>query len=132
MQNKKEVNNVDIEYLGDLVKDSFAYEPLVNSFCIFETFDHILMIIYSSRNNSIISYNIIENKKIKEIENAHNKPITIFSHYFDNSVNKRDLIISVSSFHLLIIILNYGIFKIGIVYSIKLLMIIHGYGQHAF
>ena len=80
-----------------MLKDSFAYEPIVNSFCIFETFDHILMIIYSSRNNSIISYNIIENKKIKEIENDHNKPISIFSHYFDN-INKRDLIISVSSF----------------------------------
>ena len=98
MQNKKEALNVDIEYLEDLVKDSFAYDPLVNSFCFIETFDHILMIIYTSRNNSIISYNINENKKIKEIENAHNKPITIFSHYFDNNINKRDLIISVSSF----------------------------------
>ena len=43
-----------IEYLEDLAKDSFAYEPLVNSFSVFETFDHILMIIYATRNNSII------------------------------------------------------------------------------
>ena len=40
---------------------------------------------------------IIENWKITEIENAHNKSITIFSHCFDN-LNKRDLILSVSSF----------------------------------
>jgi len=86
-----------IEYLEDLAKDSFAYEPLVNSFSVFETFDHILMIIYATRNNSIISYDIIENRKITEIENAHNKSITIFSHCSDN-INKRDLILSVSSF----------------------------------
>lgn len=98
MQNCKTVNDIHIEYLKDLTKDSYAYDPLVNSFSVIETFDHILMIIYATRNNSIISYDIIDNRKIKEIENAHNKPITLFSHCFDNNINKRDLILSVSSF----------------------------------
>lgn len=98
MKNKEIVNDIHIEYLEDLVKDSFAYDPIVNSFSVFETFDHILMIIYATRNNSIISYDIIDNKKIKEIENAHKKPITIFCHCCDNNISRRDLILSVSSF----------------------------------
>ena len=92
------MNDIHIEYLKDLAKDSYTYDPLVNSFSVIETFDHILMIIYATRNNSIISYDIIDNRKIKEIENAHNKPITFFSHCYDNNTNKRDLILSVSSF----------------------------------
>ena len=81
------MNDIHIEYLKDLAKDSYTYDPLVNSFSVIETFDHILMIIYATRNNSIISYDIIDNRKIKEIENAHNKPITFFSHCYDNNTN---------------------------------------------
>ena len=41
MQNCKTVNDIHIEYLKDLTKDSYAYDPLVNSFSVIETFDHI-------------------------------------------------------------------------------------------
>jgi hypothetical protein len=78
-----------------LTKDSFVYDPLVNSFSVIETFDHILMIIYANRNNSIILNDIIDNRKIKEIENAHNKPITLFSHCFDNNKKKRSNFIGI-------------------------------------
>ena len=85
-------NDVNIEYIKDLTKDSFAYEESVNSFCIFKSFDDLLIIIYTTRSQSIISYDIINDKKLKEIENAHDKPITNFRHCFDK-INKRDLII---------------------------------------
>ena len=57
--------------------------------------NEIFYLIYSSKNNSIIFYDIIENKKINEIKNAHKDIITGFRHYVDN-YNKRDLIISLS------------------------------------
>ena len=53
------------------------------------------MIIYANRNNSIILNDIIDNRKIKEIENAHNKPITLFSHCFDNNKKKRSNFIGI-------------------------------------
>ena len=90
-------NDVNIEYIKDLTKDSFAYEESVNSFSIFKSIDDLLIIIYANRSQSIISYDIINDKKLKEIENEHDKPITNFRHCFDK-INKRDLILSVSSF----------------------------------
>ena len=91
---EKELN---IEYIKDLTKDSFAYEESVNSFCIIKTIDDLLIIIYATRSQSIISFDLINEQKIKEIENAHDKPITNFRYHFDKT-NKRDLTLSVSSF----------------------------------
>ena len=47
------------------------------------------------KKKSIISYNLINNEKVKEIENVHDRYITNFRHYLDN-INKRDLILSIS------------------------------------
>lgn len=51
--------------------------------------------VYSTNNLSIIGFNIVDNKKMIEIQKAHNKRIINFRHYFDHE-NKRDLIISLS------------------------------------
>ena len=50
----------------------------------------------TDKNFSIISFNLVDNKKINEIKKAHNIYITSFSHFLDKQ-NKRDIIISVSS-----------------------------------
>ena len=47
-------------------------------------------------NNSIVSYNLINAKKINEIKNSHLKSITNFRHHLDK-INKRDLILSISA-----------------------------------
>ena len=57
---------------------------------------YIFYIIYTNENRSIISYDLINNKKINEIKNAHSELITNLRHYSDK-INKRDLIISISS-----------------------------------
>ena len=57
--------------------------------------NEIFYLIYSTKKNSIIFYDIIENKKIIEIKNAHKDIITGFRHHLDN-YNNRDLIISIS------------------------------------
>ena len=62
------------------------------NFSAFKSINNIIYIIYANINKSIISYNLIENKKINEIINAHENEITGFRYYLDK-INKRDLII---------------------------------------
>ena len=61
--------------------------------------------------NSLISYDLIDNKKIIEIKNAHSKYITNLRHYLDK-LNKRDLIMSISRDINDIKIWNINIFSI--------------------
>ena len=71
-----------------------------NTFVIFNSVNNILFLVYTckikEKNNSIVSYNLIDYKKINEIKNAHNEEITNYRHYLDK-INKRDLIISISA-----------------------------------
>ena len=86
----------EIKFLRDIDNDSYALFGLNNSLCIFKAINNILHLIYTNINNSIISYNLIQNTKINEIKNAHDEDITNFRHYLDKN-NKIDLILSLSS-----------------------------------
>ena len=78
-----------------IAKDSFAKYIKGNTFCVFKSIYDIFYLIYRTKNNSIIFYNLIDNKKINEIKNAHKQDITNFRHNLDN-YSKRDLILSLS------------------------------------
>ena len=81
----------------ELSKNSFGFNDLDNIFITFLSCNNILTLIYSSKNNSIISYNLNEFQIINEIKNAHEGvPITNFRHFFDKK-KKIDLILSISS-----------------------------------
>ena len=80
------------------ISDAFSPCFLENSFIAFKSINNVFTLIYSNKNMSIISYNIIDNKKINEIKNAHKMYITNFRYYYD-IINKRDLILSVSAFN---------------------------------
>ena len=82
----------EIEYLKDLTDDSYADFSYDNSFTVFKSINNILYLIYSNRNKSIISYDIIHNIKLNEIKKAHCALITNFRHYLDK-IKKTDLII---------------------------------------
>ena len=88
-------NPKDIQLLSDIVDDSFAGSNIDNSFCIFNSINNILFLIYSNQKKSIICYDLNNQNKIKEIKNYHNEYINNFRHYLDE-INKRDLIMSVS------------------------------------
>jgi len=99
---EKYKNNLDNEYninkikfFKELTKDSFSNEYVDNSFTVFKSINEILYLIYATNKNSIISYDLINNKKILEIKNAHNDYITNFR-FCNDLINKRDLIISIS------------------------------------
>ena len=88
-------NPSKIEFLHDIVNDSYIHYIKWNTFCAFNSIEDIFYLTYSNEQKSIIFYNLIDNKKISEIKNAHAKHITNFRHYLDAN-NKRDLIISIS------------------------------------
>lgn len=81
-----------IEYYKILINDS-ERNCLENSFVIFKSTDNIYYLIYFNKLNSIISYDLVLNKKIHEIKNAHLKKIKSLKHYYDN-YNQRNLILS--------------------------------------
>ena len=59
------------------------------------TFGYIRLT-FSNKDNSIISYDLIDYKKINEIKKAHKSLITSFRYIYDN-LEYRDLIISISN-----------------------------------
>ena len=89
-------NPKDIQFFCDLSKDSYSDHILDNTFCVFNSFDDILYLVYSTKLRSIIFYNLIDNKKINEIRSAHDMLITNFRHYLDE-INETDFIITISS-----------------------------------
>ena len=95
---KNKENNLickNIKFLKDLVNDSYSDLWLANTFIVFKSISNIVYLIYTNKKNSIISYDIIDNKKINEIKNAHEEYITNLKYYLDN-VNNRDLFITIS------------------------------------
>jgi len=85
----------DIKFLYNITEDSFAYVILNNTFIAFKSLEEILYLIYCTVNNSIICYNLKNNKKINEIKSHHDEYISNFKHYSDKE-NKRDLIMTIS------------------------------------
>ena len=92
MENDKMTpNNIKI-YNNPIIK-TYAHNDLDNMFAIFNSINYILCIVFTNNKKSIISYNLIENKKIIEIKKAHGSAILSLKYYLDK-INKRDLIIS--------------------------------------
>ena len=95
---EKEISIEDIKkikLLKNLTKDSFCSYFGINSFTVFKSINDILYLIYSNRQKSIIFYDLINNTKILEIKNAHNDNVNNFI-YYNDIINKRDLILTVS------------------------------------
>ena len=85
------------EKIIELSKNSFVSTDLDNIFITFISYNNILTLIYSTKNKSIISYNLNEFQIITEIKNAHKGFfITNFRHFYDK-YKKVDLIMSISA-----------------------------------
>lgn len=81
--------------LNQLAKDSYTNLPLENIFCVFESIDNIVHLIYSNNAKSIIYFNLVNIQKINEIKKAHNFEITNLRHYLDKK-NNRSIMMSIS------------------------------------
>ena len=90
-------SNKEFELYKEITKDSYSDSYYsYDTFSIFESIDKILYLIYANKYASIISYNLINFEKINEIKKAHNNKISSIKYYLD-IINKRDLILSISS-----------------------------------
>ena len=120
------INLKDIQILYDLTKDSYSNYILDSSFLIFTSINKILYLVYLTKNNTIIIFNLINFQKIGEIKYQHNNYIGGFK-YFCDKKNNKDLIMSISCEDNSIIIWNLNnleclvkiinINKSGILYS---------------
>ena len=86
----------NIKLLSNVVNDSYAFWTTDNSFTVFKSINDIIYLIYANKNKSIIAFDLNEQKKIIELKNPHNEYIANFRHCLD-TINKRDLIMSISS-----------------------------------
>ena len=89
------INFNKIYFFKNIDNDAYSQYIKDNSFIVFKSLNDIIYLIYTNINKSIISFNLINQKKICEIKNAHNIYITNFRYYLDK-INKSDLIISIS------------------------------------
>ena len=89
-------NPKEIKLLSNIGSDSFADADLDNTFTVFKSVNDLLYLIYSTKNNSIVCHDLVNQKIVKEIKNCHNKYITNLRHYLDKIDNK-DLLLSLSS-----------------------------------
>ena len=97
----RKINNIEdnnnpknLKYFKNIISDSYTNMSIDNTFALFQTIDYLFYIIYSTEHKSIICYNIINQKKLVEINFHSNFHITNFKHFFDKK-KKRDLIISI-------------------------------------
>ena len=88
-------NPQSIQYSKDLTKDSYSNINLDNTFYVLKTSDNILYLIYATENKSIIFYNLANEQKVNEIQNAHENFITNFRYFYDKN-NKIDILMSIS------------------------------------
>ena len=126
-KNNHSSNPKNIQFLYDFPQNSFSNPDysLDNTFTVFKDINNLLCLVCSNQYKSIISYNLINNKMIKEIKNAHNDYITNIRHYLD-SIKNRDLILSISSYDNYLKIWNFSNFEnlfnikaytVGVIYS---------------
>ena len=85
----------NIEFLNDVVKNSFAQFSYEDSFIVFLSIENILELVYATKEKSIISYDLNQKKNIFSYMKAHQSSITNFKYFFDE-VNNRDIIMSIS------------------------------------
>lgn len=100
LTNNNEINNNiiqfktnpnELKFLMNLEEHSFCDSFSINKCTVFKSISNILFLIYGDE--SIITYDIINNKITNKIKKPHNKYVSELHYYFDK-FNKRDLIIS--------------------------------------
>ena len=124
-------NPNNLIFYKNLTEDSLCSILLDNMFIIFKSFNDIYYLIYSNKQQSIISFNLLNYQKINEVKNAHGENIINFRHYLDK-INNIDFIISISDNKIklwkitnfecilnLTNIYNYGRIEIVVFYILK-------------
>ena len=87
----------NIEFYKDLTKTlPICYNNYPNPITAFKSIFDIFYVVYTYKMQTIILYDLVNDKKITEIRNSHSKIISNLKHFLDK-IDKRDILISVSS-----------------------------------
>ena len=94
-ENKKKISKCDKSNPCDIIpfKNINAKDKYISLFDFVHTYNDLYYIIYTTNFQEIVFFDIIDNKIVLKIENAHSRIIVTIKHYFDNN-NKRDLLAS--------------------------------------
>ena len=99
--NKIDVNNNIINSKSSEIQSPSqlkAFKQMIQEeiykFITFKSVYDLILLVFINKNSSIVSYNLIDNKKIVEIKNS-NSHINELKHYLDKN-NKRDLVSYIS------------------------------------
>ncbi len=106
MQNKEKKNHnkinfdskppINLKVYKTLTQSSYIRYSLDNCFAAFTTLNDELLLVYSTKFKSLECFDLIKQKYIKTILNAHNGIITTIRHYCPQKINK-DLILTGSN-----------------------------------
>ena len=110
LQENKKTDANSIKYPYHIIKDSLQYNFIDNAFSIFTLKNGNIYLVYSTRNCSIISFNLLNFQKLNEIKQAHKGQITNIRYYYD-IINIDDLILSISCYDSTIKIWSLNNFK---------------------
>ena len=86
----------NIKLLHSIEEKSYADYGLNNTFAVFNSFNGILYLVYSTKKKSMICYDLKNHSLISEIKNCHLGYITSIRHLADK-INKIDIIMTVSN-----------------------------------
>lgn len=84
----------------NITKNAYCKWDLDNTYCIFNSINsNLLILVYATKEKSIVFFDLNTNQMISEIKNAHNTFITNFRHTILNKQNniKEDIIMSISA-----------------------------------
>ena len=106
-KNSKDIDNINNNYefqsnpknikiSKNIIQDSAIFGEQNFACIIFKSIDNIFYIVYGTNRKSIVFYNLLDNKKIAAIKDAHLSYANYFRHILDEK-NKRDLILSQNS-----------------------------------
>ena len=94
LKNRNSKNNINFNLISE-IKNAFSDICIDNSFALFQSINDIILIVYSTKNISIIGFNLNDYKEIIEIKKSHKEHISNIRHYLDSN-NKKDIILSLS------------------------------------
>ena len=86
----------NLRLLYSLKEKGYADYGLDNTFVVFNSFNNVLYLVYSTMKKSIICYDLRNNSLISEIKNCHLNYITNLRHFGDK-IKKIDIIMSISN-----------------------------------
>ena len=92
---KERKSPINIKISSDIIKNSFANYSYESSFIVFKSINNQLELAYTTKEKSLIIYDINSKKELFKPGERHNNHITNIKHIYDK-INKMDIVMTIS------------------------------------